>query len=149
MPTPTPVAGNKVSNFSVEENNGTLPNLWYSNSWGVNSSAFTYDSGVAQGGTRSLKAEITSYTSGDAKWFFEPVTVQAGKTYVVSDYYRSSVPTTLHAAFTLTNGTMQYVLLPGHFSLALLAMAATIDRSAPKMSIVSIFLPLAAAIAPE
>jgi peptidoglycan/xylan/chitin deacetylase (PgdA/CDA1 family) len=43
--------------------------------------------------------KISSWTDGDAKWFFKPVTVTPGKVYRFSDYYRSSVPTSVIAEF--------------------------------------------------
>jgi peptidoglycan/xylan/chitin deacetylase (PgdA/CDA1 family) len=41
---------------------------------------------------------MTQYSTGDAKWYFNPVGVQPGTNYTFTDYYKSSVPTVVVAA---------------------------------------------------
>ncbi len=52
---------------------------------------------------------MSAYTNGDAKWASAPAAVTPGQSYTFSDYYQSTVATELDAAYTLTNGTVQYV----------------------------------------
>ena len=110
-PTPTPTTS-LIANPSVETANPltpTRPQSWLTGSWGTNTSSFTYSSTGAQDGTRSLMIQTTSYTNGDAKWYFNPVAVTAGTTYNFSDYYKSSIATDVIAQ--LDNGNAAYTYL--------------------------------------
>lgn len=93
-PPPPPATGNLVPNPSLETASGTPANpvSWLNNKWGTNTATFSYETNGRTGG-RSVKTTLSGYTSGDAKWYFEPVAVQPSKTYEVSTYYKSTVPT--------------------------------------------------------
>jgi peptidoglycan/xylan/chitin deacetylase (PgdA/CDA1 family) len=108
-PTPTPPApsSNLVANPSVESATSNLPTSWVADGWGTNTKSMTYEA-TGQDGTHSLKATITKYTDGDAKWYFAPVTVTPGSAYAFSDYYKSNVDTEVDAMVTMTDGTVQY-----------------------------------------
>ncbi len=54
---------------------------------------------------------MTAYTTGDAKWYFRHVSVIPGKTYLLSDYYRSDVRTTATLEYKLSSGKYSYVEL--------------------------------------
>jgi peptidoglycan/xylan/chitin deacetylase (PgdA/CDA1 family) len=54
---------------------------------------------------------MTSYTSGDAKWYFNSVAVTPNTTYTFSDAYRSNISSQLVAQITATDGTLSYVWL--------------------------------------
>ena len=114
-PTTPPVpANNTIANPSVEtvsQADATLPQSWHHDNWGTNTPAYTYlNSG--QNGSRSMQVQLTSYTSGDAKWYFDPVSVPAGNSqYAFSDYYKSTVPTMVYAAFTMSDGSMLYQII--------------------------------------
>lgn len=99
--------GNLVVNPSFETATGANPANWFTNSWGINNATFAYDT-TGRTGTKSAEVSITNITSGDAKWFAEPVTVIAGKTYDYKDYYKSNVATRVVAAFTSTSGATTY-----------------------------------------
>lgn len=101
---------NLVANPSLETANSTglLPASWKKDKWGTNTTVFTYPT-AGYDGTKSAKVEIKSYTSGDAKWRFNPVAVTGGKAYIFSDYYQSAINSYLVAEYTLTNGTLKYV----------------------------------------
>lgn len=105
--TPPTDADNIVANNSLETVNGTMPAKWQSNKWGTNTSTFTYET-TGRTGSRSATVKTTAYTSGDAKWYFDPATVTAGKTYLYRDYYKSTVATNLVAAFIDANGNYIY-----------------------------------------
>lgn len=104
-PTPT----NLITNPSVETGT-TVPTDWTSNSWGTNTSNLTFEP-TGRTGTHSLKATVTSYSNGDAKWSFNSIPVTAGSTYSYSNWYKSDVDTELDAAVTMSNGTVQYYYL--------------------------------------
>ncbi len=105
-----PVAGNLVANPSAETANGAVPANWISNSWGTNTSNLTYETN-GQDGSRSLKATISSYTNGDAKWYFAPVAVTPNAAYNYSQWYKSNVETEVDAMVTMKDGTVQYFWL--------------------------------------
>jgi peptidoglycan/xylan/chitin deacetylase (PgdA/CDA1 family) len=98
---------NLISNPSVETTTGSLPANWLKDSWGTNSPTFTYQAN-GQDGTHSLSVKMSSYKSGDAKWYFNPVTVTAGHTYTYSDYYKATVQTYLVAQTEDANGNLGY-----------------------------------------
>jgi peptidoglycan/xylan/chitin deacetylase (PgdA/CDA1 family) len=107
--TPPPVSTNLIGNDSVE--NGTpAPTGWVSNAWGTNTSTLSYEN-TGRTGAHSVKAAITSYTNGDAKWYFNAVPVSAGKTYNYSNWYKSNVATELDAMVTMNDGSVQYFWL--------------------------------------
>ncbi|MBX4201859.1 polysaccharide deacetylase family protein [Candidatus Saccharibacteria bacterium] len=102
---------NLIANPSVETVNTTAaPANWRSNNWGTNSTSMTYQDG-GHTGSKSLYINMTSRTSGDAKWIFDPVTVSPGTSYTFSDYYQSSVDTELDAQYTDVNGKVTYAYL--------------------------------------
>ena len=104
---PPVMPSNLVPNPSAETANGNVPQNWSSSSWGTNSPVYTYET-TGNTGTRSVKTQITSFSSGDAKWYFDPVTVEAGKTYDYSHYYQSNVTTDVVAQFTDASGNNTY-----------------------------------------
>jgi peptidoglycan/xylan/chitin deacetylase (PgdA/CDA1 family) len=105
--TPPTDTDNIIPNNSVETANGATPLNWSSNAWGTNSASFTY-ANTGHTGSRSLTTTLTSWTSGDAKWFFDPVAVTAGKTYLYRDYYKSNVTQRVVVAFLDSSGSYTY-----------------------------------------
>jgi len=103
-----------VPNGSFEQSSDSNPNAplgWQAASWGTNVAEFTLDETTAHSGSRSVRIDVSSYTSGDAKWVFDKVPVDSSKTYFYVDYYRSTLVTKLVAAFTLASGTIEYKAL--------------------------------------
>lgn len=104
------VGPNLVANPGFEtasSTSSTTPAAWLQGKWGTNTATFTYDtSGYA--GSRSGTVKLASYSSGDAKWYFNAVNVTPGATYTFSDWYKSTVATNLDAVVTTTAGTTAY-----------------------------------------
>jgi len=92
--TTPPVTTNLVPNPSLETATGSpsAPVSWASSKWGTNTTTFTYPSN-GKTGTKSAQVQMTARTDGDAKWSFDPITVQGNKLYEISNYYKASVPT--------------------------------------------------------
>ncbi|HUC20720.1 MAG TPA: hypothetical protein VMR98_04465, partial [Candidatus Polarisedimenticolaceae bacterium] len=109
-PVPPPSPSNLIPNGSAEIAQGAVPAGWKNNSWGQMTKSFTYENS-GQDGIRSLKTVVSGYVSGDAKWYFDPVAVTAGKSYIFSNYYSATVPTDTIVQYTKTDGTFQYVTL--------------------------------------
>jgi hypothetical protein len=99
---------NLLTNWNLETANGLLPAWWLQGGYGSNNRSFTYLSTGALSGQRSVKVDITTYTDGDAKWYFTDVPVTAGTTYTYSQKYTSTVPTNLFARYLLPNNIYQY-----------------------------------------
>jgi len=86
------------------DSNGS-PLYWQTGFWGVNSPTFQYKNdptGV------SLYVQITAYSSGDAKWYFNPVSISPSTQYTFSDSYQSNVATDIVAQIADTNGVLSY-----------------------------------------
>ena len=109
--TTQPTTGpNLVGNPSLETTNLADPNApdkWYDGSWGTNTYSLSYPNEGHTGG-RSVKAEITDFTDGDAKWHFEPVAVTPNTEYTFKDYYKSNVTTNVIVQFTHQDDSHTY-----------------------------------------
>lgn len=108
---PANTNGNLILNPSFETANGNNPVDWQTGGWGTNATAFTYDTTDGHTGTHSAKIQTTSYTSGDAKWYFNEVAVSPSTQYIYSDYYKSNIATSLVAQFDNGSGALTYSTL--------------------------------------
>ena len=104
--TPPVQPGNLVPNPAFEQpgSNG-LPLSWAKGGWGTNSKTFTYPAVGVSG--NAVKVNISSYTSGDAKWYFNPVAVTKGN-YTYSDDYTSNIPSLITVQYQNSDGTVTY-----------------------------------------
>jgi peptidoglycan/xylan/chitin deacetylase (PgdA/CDA1 family) len=102
--------GNLIANPSVENaaSNGNVPLNWQNNSWGDLTADFQYITSNGQSGRKSLSLVVTNYTSGDAKWFFDPIAIIPNLTMVYSDYYLSSAKSEVVIQYQMTDGTYVY-----------------------------------------
>ena len=101
-------ASNTIPNPNVSESSdGAMPDYWYQDSWGNNTAVFSY---VRQGyaDASALQVQMNSYTDGDAKWYFAPITVHPSTGYVFSDYYQSTTYSNIWARFVSPAGTVTY-----------------------------------------
>lgn len=105
-----PVLVNLVQNPSLETAaaDPSMPFNWFKGGWGNNTRILTYPVAGVDGAS-AAKVEITSHTSGDAKWYFKEVSVTPGETYTFSDSYISTLPSYLATQFKMTNGTFTYL----------------------------------------
>lgn len=102
--------GNLVANNSAETLSGTTPSLWNKNNWGSNTATFSVASN-AQDGARSLYVKVSNYQNGDAKWYFNPVSVHESTRYIFSDYYKATAPSNVFARYEKNDGSLEYVWL--------------------------------------
>ena len=109
-PTPPVTQVNFIPNPSVETaspSNSGLPTSWAKGGWGTNTRTLTYPvAGVD--GNRAVKTEITSRTSGDAKWYFASIPVKGGQRYEFSDQFKASTESTITVQYQLADGTYKY-----------------------------------------
>ena len=102
-----------IANPSVEtaaSGSTTLPASWAQGRWGTNTTTFAWAT-TGHTGSRSLSVNMTARSSGDAKWYFTPVTVAPSTAYVFSDWYKSTAPTQLTAEIRSTTGALSYIWL--------------------------------------
>jgi hypothetical protein len=103
------LSGNQVSNPALELDAG-VPLGWRRGGFGEHDRLFTYPvPGVTAG--RATRVAITNYVSGDAKWYSDDIPIVPGETYRLSDYYRSSVETTMKIRIRRQDGSYVYPLL--------------------------------------
>jgi peptidoglycan/xylan/chitin deacetylase (PgdA/CDA1 family) len=96
---------NLISNPSFET---AGPSGWGKGGYGTNDRTFTYPATPAEDGVAAAKVTVTTYTNGDAKWYFTDVPVTAGSTYQFSDYSIATVPSVITARFTMPGGVYSY-----------------------------------------
>lgn len=112
-PSPTPSANNPIPNPSLETvnpNNSNLPLHWRHAKTGTNNAKFKYLN-TGHTGSRSLRIDVTSYTSGIAYYYFDTAPVEGGKTYEYSTYYKSDSYAEVDAEIRLSNGETEYQYL--------------------------------------
>lgn len=107
---PKPSDENLISNGKFEYASNSAPLGWNKNSWGANSASFSYQSD-GNFSKNSVKVKMTSHTSGDAKWYADPIIIDSDKQYNYSDYYKSTVDTWVVAAYIDTSGRATYEYL--------------------------------------
>jgi len=112
-PPPPPSPVNIIPNSSVEtgSSDASLPANWNKEKWGTNTTAFSYVKNQGHSGNNSVKVQITKYTSGDAKWYFDSLPVTPGDTYQFSDWYQSNITSRVVVWFANTDGTDYYLEL--------------------------------------
>jgi peptidoglycan/xylan/chitin deacetylase (PgdA/CDA1 family) len=103
--------GNLVANASFETANGSAPADWLTGGWGTNTTTYPYITNDGHTGTHSAEVNTTSFTNGDAKWYFKPVAVQPNTTYAYSDFYKSTLPSSLVAQYDNGSGSFTYQTL--------------------------------------
>jgi peptidoglycan/xylan/chitin deacetylase (PgdA/CDA1 family) len=101
-------AVNLIPNANLETGT-TTPTSWASNKWGTNGATFQYKKDSGYNSTRSVRVNMSQYSTGDAKWYFEPVAVQPNTNYTFSDHYMSSVPTHVVVASFDSAGNPTYI----------------------------------------
>lgn len=108
----TPIAkaafSNMVANPSVETAILGSPTGWTNSQWGTMTSAYEYKTGSAPNGTHYLSVNVSSYTDGDAKWLFDPITVKPNTQYVFSDYSSSNVSGEVVIQYTDTTDAVSH-----------------------------------------
>ena len=98
---------NLISNPSVEEGT-TMPVNWLKGGWGANTRVLSYPV-AGNNSAKAIKTEITQYTSGDAKWYFQYVPVISGKKYIYTDNFSSNQQSFVTIQFLMNDGTFKYL----------------------------------------
>lgn len=97
---------NLVANPDFESGATGQPTSWNKGGWGTNTRVFTYPA-TGMGGSRAGRVAISSYTSGDAKWYFNPVTVSRG-IYTYETSYISNITSYLTVRYQNQDDSYTY-----------------------------------------
>lgn len=99
---------NLIQNPGFETSGVTgFPANWLKGGYGANTRTLTYPV-IGNSGSKAAQVSITSYTSGDAKWYFQNIPITGGATYQFSDYSKSNVPTIIDVQYTMKDGSLAY-----------------------------------------
>ncbi len=104
---------NLITNSSVETAVSGQPTAYSTDKWGTNTTTFTYKATEGHTGTHSLDVKTTAYTDGDAKWLFDPVTVNTNTSYTFSDWYKSTAYADILIRYTDATGNFTYKWVGG------------------------------------
>lgn len=93
--------------FELDADSNNQPDDWFTGSWGTNVTTFSYPvTGVS--GSNAAKVEMTSWTDGDAKWYFADVPVLTDQIYTFRDQYQSNTETRVVVRITRTDNSEYY-----------------------------------------
>jgi peptidoglycan/xylan/chitin deacetylase (PgdA/CDA1 family) len=114
---------NLISNADLAKTDPSTqqPVSWNTDNWGTNSASFSWFS-PTQTATGSLRVDVQNYQDGDAKWWFNPITLTAGDAYQFNDTYQSNAITNVWARFLNSSNTASYQWLGAD-------QVSTIDKS--------------------
>ncbi|MBC7504105.1 PQQ-dependent sugar dehydrogenase, partial [Candidatus Gracilibacteria bacterium] len=101
--------GNLIQNPGLESNTLFVdnPDNWIQGWFGNNDQIWTYPI-FGDNSQKAGRVEITRFVSGDAKWAFDPVSVDENSEYVFSDSYRSSIVTDVIVDIGYADGRHTY-----------------------------------------
>lgn len=86
---PKPNGDNVIPNPALSESDGNEPAGWFNYTDGDLSPAFAY---LNENNNAFVRAAVTNYKSGEAKWQFPPVPIETGQQYRFAVDYRANVP---------------------------------------------------------
>lgn len=105
-----------ISNGSFEQSNPSnlaVPYGWQGSNWGTNSTKFNYIANDGHTGTHSSKLTVTNYTSGDAKWYFDPInSLITGQSYTLSAWYKTNTQPSMVGSYVDGAGVTCYFGMP-------------------------------------
>lgn len=105
-PTPDPNTGNLIANAGLETSgDGSSPDYWLQGNWGNNTAVFSYPL-AGDNSERAARVELTSHSDGDAKWYFQEVSVTPHASYLFSNRSQASVPS--HFVVQYNDGQNNY-----------------------------------------
>lgn len=110
IPSPLPSGSSTIvpnGDLETASSNPNIPQSWAKGGWGTNTASLTYPVSGFNGG-KAAQVAISSYISGDAKWYFTPIIVVPGDVYTLSDMYKSDIESDVTLQFTRSDGTNFY-----------------------------------------
>ncbi len=104
-------ATNLIQNSSFETASGASAAQWSLGNWGTNAATAAIQGTDSQSGLNHSLVTISSYTNGDTKWRFDPVSITPGTSYTFSNWYKSDVTTEIDAEVIMADGSTQWLWL--------------------------------------
>lgn len=101
---------NLIANPSLETVSNSQPAGWTASQWGSSNATLNLSS-PGSDGQQSAYVAITNYQSGDAKWYFDPVTVTPGARYTFRNDYKATVASEIVVQYLDAAGTPSYQYL--------------------------------------
>ncbi|MDX1766347.1 MAG: hypothetical protein R3313_05360, partial [Candidatus Saccharimonadales bacterium] len=99
---------NLIPNHSAEViNDQSSPDGWTYNHWGEISAAGEITSDASDGSI-AMHVSVADRTSGDAKWYFDPVAIEADTGYDFSNSYKATTQSEVVVQYTLADGSLSY-----------------------------------------
>lgn len=99
----------RIPELRLNQPNPTLPNKWSTFSSGNNHAKFSH--GKQSADTPYLRAQLSGYKDGEAKWQHTPIATSPGDASRFAVTYRSDRPVDIVAEYTLTSGERQFITL--------------------------------------
>jgi len=109
VPPPVQNPSNFIPNpgFESVDSSSGLPLNWKKGGWGTNTKVYTYPI-TSYDGSKAVSLSVTSYTSGDAKWYFTPIASLTPGTYTYSENFNSNIASIIELQYQLADGTFVY-----------------------------------------
>jgi peptidoglycan/xylan/chitin deacetylase (PgdA/CDA1 family) len=131
---------NLITNFSFEnsDSTGQNPSGWGRGRWGTNSVNFIYPATPAFVGSRAVGIQMTSRSTGDAKWYPTEVSVTPGQQYHFFDRYMATTQTWVTLQYRMTDGSFTWqdvATPPASSSYVLTAAIFTVPQNAVGLTI--------------
>lgn len=106
-PPPTPTQ-NLLKNPSFEDGAGSTPTFWTFSRWGTNDGVLNMVTDAIDG-AKSVRLSMTTWQSGEGRFYHSPVDITPGQAYRFSYQHKSSAPTKMVADVLRIDGTHQYL----------------------------------------
>jgi peptidoglycan/xylan/chitin deacetylase (PgdA/CDA1 family) len=100
-------------NLETPTTDETRPQGWQTGFWGDTKATFGYVVDTSRNNSRIINVTISERTSGDAKWFFDPIPATPNTKYTYSTDYSSAVRTDIVAVYFLKEGGITYEWIKG------------------------------------
>ena len=132
-----PTSQNLIQNGDFEiANQSGGPLSWKTSRWGTHTTNFIYPaSGVSN--SKAVKVTTTSYTNGDAKWYFNPIALSPG-VYNYRESYIGTIPTYITIQYHRSDGTFFYkdlVVVPTAASFTPVSLNITVPHNVSDITI--------------
>lgn len=103
---PQPIlTANTISNTELASSDGAAPDGWNKYTEGDNQSTLTYEVNNSE---PLLRSRVLNYKTGEAKWRYNPIDVQAGQAFQFNVTYQSDVSAKVVAEYTLASGQARF-----------------------------------------
>ncbi len=103
-----PTENNLITNGNFETAGAAgNPAGWNRGGWGNNTASFIYPATGITGSGATVA--MTSYNNGDAKWYFNDITVAPGEQLSFTYSYKSTTNTNLTVRYTKDDGSFTYI----------------------------------------